>query len=134
LISSSRSPARSRKLSPPLLPRHRRQEHCPRKTGEKVADTIRRYNKVNANFDVVSNPEFLREGSAIDDLMKPDRIVIGSTSDRALAVMKKVYEPLLAPIMVTDVNSAELLSRKARWSRIAHRVRAVYEEAVAEAR
>ena len=85
----------------------------PVKTGEKVADTIHRYNKVNASFDVVSNPEFLREGSAIDDLMKPDRIVIGSNSDRALALMKKVYEPFLAPIMVTDVNSAELIKHAA---------------------
>jgi len=85
----------------------------PVKTGEKVAETIRRYNKTNASFDVVSNPEFLREGSAIDDLMKPDRIVIGSNSDRALAIMKKVYEPFLAPIMVTDVNSAELIKHAA---------------------
>jgi UDPglucose 6-dehydrogenase len=85
----------------------------PVKTGEKVAETIRRYNKVNASFDVVSNPEFLREGSAIDDLLKPDRIVIGSNSDRALALMKKVYEPFLAPIMVTDVNSAELIKHAA---------------------
>jgi UDPglucose 6-dehydrogenase len=85
----------------------------PVKTGEKVADTIRRYNTVNASFDVVSNPEFLREGSAIEDLMKPDRIVIGSNSERALALMKKVYEPFLAPIMVTDVNSAELIKHAA---------------------
>src|SRR5258708_34374823 len=48
----------------------------PVKTGEKVADTIRRYNKVNVDFDVVSNPEFLREGCAVPDLMEPDRIVI----------------------------------------------------------
>jgi UDPglucose 6-dehydrogenase len=85
----------------------------PVKTGERVAETIRRYNKVNASFDVVSNPEFLREGNAIDDLLKPDRIVIGSNSDRALALMKKVYEPFLAPIMVTDVNSAELIKHAA---------------------
>ena len=85
----------------------------PVKTGEKVAETIRRYNKTNASFDVVSNPEFLREGSAIDDLLKPDRIVIGSNSDRALALMKKVYEPFLAPIMVTDINSAELIKHAA---------------------
>jgi UDPglucose 6-dehydrogenase len=85
----------------------------PVKTGEKVADTIRRYNKVAADFDVVSNPEFLREGSAVADLMKPDRIVIGSNSDRALALMKKVYEPFMAPIMVTDVKSAELIKHAA---------------------
>ena len=85
----------------------------PVKTGEKVADTIRRYNKVNADFDVVSNPEFLREGCAVTDLMEPDRIVIGSNSERALAIMEKVYEPFMAPIMVTDVNSAELIKHAA---------------------
>jgi UDPglucose 6-dehydrogenase len=85
----------------------------PVKTGEKVADTIRRYNKVNVDFDVVSNPEFLREGCAVHDLMEPDRIVIGSNSERALAIMKKVYEPFMAPIMVTDINSAELIKHAA---------------------
>ena len=64
-------------------------------------------------FDVVSNPEFLREGCAVSDLMNPDRIVIGSNSDRALALMKKVYEPFMAPILVTDVNSAELIKHAA---------------------
>jgi UDPglucose 6-dehydrogenase len=85
----------------------------PVKTGEKVADTIRRYNKVGAEFDVVSNPEFLREGSAVVDLMNPDRVIIGSNSDRAVALMKKVYEPFMAPIMVTDVKSAELIKHAA---------------------
>jgi len=85
----------------------------PVKTGEKVADTIRRYNKVGVEFDVVSNPEFLREGCAVDDLMQPDRIVIGTNSDRALALMRKIYEPFMAPVMVTDVNSAELIKHAA---------------------
>jgi len=85
----------------------------PVKTGEKVADTIKRYNKHGAEFDVVSNPEFLREGCAVDDLMKPDRVVIGGNSDRALALMKKVYEPFNAPILVTDINSAELIKHAA---------------------
>ncbi len=85
----------------------------PVKTGEKVADTIRRYNKVDVEFDVVSNPEFLREGCAVADLMEPDRIVIGSNSERALAIMKRVYEPFMAPIMVTDINSAELIKHAA---------------------
>ncbi|HEY0792357.1 MAG TPA: UDP-glucose/GDP-mannose dehydrogenase family protein [Chthoniobacterales bacterium] len=84
----------------------------PVKTGEKVANTIRRY-KAGVEFDVVSNPEFLREGCAVPDLMHPDRIVIGSNSDRALALMKKVYEPFMAPIMVTDINSAELIKHAA---------------------
>jgi UDPglucose 6-dehydrogenase len=85
----------------------------PVKTGEKVADTIRRYNKIGADFDVVSNPEFLREGSAVADLMNPDRIIIGSNSDRAIALMKRVYEPFTAPILVTEVKSAELIKHAA---------------------
>jgi UDPglucose 6-dehydrogenase len=85
----------------------------PVKTGERVAHTIRRYAKPGVEFDIVSNPEFLREGSAVDDLMKPDRIVIGSNSDRALAVMQKVYEPFVAPVLVTDINSAELIKHAA---------------------
>ncbi len=85
----------------------------PVKTGEKVAETIRRYNKRNAEFDVVSNPEFLREGCAVEDLMKPDRIVIGGNSERAINLMKKVYEPFMAPILVTDINSAELIKHAA---------------------
>lgn len=85
----------------------------PVKTGQKVADTIRRYTKGAVDFDVVSNPEFLREGCAVADLMNPDRIVIGSNSDRALSLMKKVYEPFMAPILVTDINSAELIKHAA---------------------
>lgn len=84
----------------------------PVKTGEKVAETIQRY-APDAEFDVVSNPEFLREGSAVADLMKPDRIVFGSNSDRASALMKKVYEPFVAPLLVTDINSAELIKHAA---------------------
>ena len=81
----------------------------PVKTGEKVAESIKRYNRHGANFDVVSNPEFLREGCAVADLMKPDRIVIGAQSERAVDLMKKIYEPFMAPILVTDINSAELI-------------------------
>jgi UDPglucose 6-dehydrogenase len=80
----------------------------PVKTGEKVAQTITRYNP-GADFDVVSNPEFLREGSAVEDLMKPDRIVIGVSSERAIGPMREIYEPFKAPIMITDLNSAELI-------------------------
>jgi UDPglucose 6-dehydrogenase len=85
----------------------------PVKTGERVAQTIRRYAKPGVEFDVISNPEFLREGSAVEDLMKPDRIVIGGNSDRALAIMQKVYEPFMAPVLVTDINSAELIKHAA---------------------
>jgi UDPglucose 6-dehydrogenase len=85
----------------------------PVKTGEKVAESIKRYNKQGAEFDVVSNPEFLREGCAVADLMKPDRIVIGASSERAVDLMKKLYEPFMAPILVTDINSAELIKHAA---------------------
>jgi UDPglucose 6-dehydrogenase len=84
----------------------------PVKTGEKVAQTINRYNP-GADIDVVSNPEFLREGSAVDDLMHPDRIVIGVSSERAIEPMKEIYTPFNAPIMVTDLNSAELIKHAA---------------------
>ena len=81
----------------------------PVQTGEKVAESIKRYNRHGANFDVVSNPEFLREGCAVADLMHPDRVVIGAQSEHAIDLMKKVYEPFMAPILVTDINSAELI-------------------------
>src|SRR3954447_23790938 len=85
----------------------------PVKTGEKVAESIKRYNRHGAEFDVVSNPEFLREGCAVADLMHPDRIVIGAQNERAIDLMKKVYEPFMAPILVTDINSAELIKHAA---------------------
>ena len=85
----------------------------PVKTGEKVAESIKRYNRHGAKFDVVSNPEFLREGCAVGDLMHPDRIVIGAQSEHAVDLMKKVYEPFMAPILVTDINSAELIKHAA---------------------
>ena len=81
----------------------------PVETGEKVARTIRSYNVHKIDFDVVSNPEFLREGSAISDFMKPDRIVIGCNTERAKEEMRKLYEPLKAPIIFTDIKSAEII-------------------------
>lgn len=81
----------------------------PVQTGDKVAETIKRYCKAKVDFDVVSNPEFLREGFAVDDLMHPDRIVIGVRSQRPVAAMKQVYAPFKAPVIVTDINSAELI-------------------------
>ncbi|MCX7887325.1 MAG: UDP-glucose/GDP-mannose dehydrogenase family protein, partial [Verrucomicrobiae bacterium] len=81
----------------------------PGKTGERVAETIRRYNKKEIEVDVVSNPEFLREGCAVQDLMHPDRIVIGVSCERPVAKMKEIYAPFRAPIIVTDINSAELI-------------------------
>ena len=85
----------------------------PVKTGEKVAETIKRYCTAKTDFDVVSNPEFLREGFAVGDLMKPDRIVIGVRSQRPVAAMKEIYTPFNAPIIVTDINSAELIKHAA---------------------
>ncbi len=81
----------------------------PVKTGDKVAETIKRYCKAKVEFDVVSNPEFLREGFAVEDLMHPDRVVIGVRSQRPVPAMKEIYEPFKAPIIVTDINSAELI-------------------------
>jgi UDPglucose 6-dehydrogenase len=85
----------------------------PVKTGERVSETIKRYCKAKVDFDVVSNPEFLREGFAVDDLMKPDRVVIGVRSERPVAAMKEVYTPFKAPIIVTDIASAELIKHAA---------------------
>ncbi len=85
----------------------------PVKTGDKVAETIRRYCKAKVDFDVVSNPEFLREGFAVGDLMKPDRIVIGLRTERPVAAMKEIYAPFNAPIIITDINSAELIKHAA---------------------
>jgi len=81
----------------------------PVKTGDKVAETIKRYCKAQVEFDVVSNPEFLREGFAVEDLMKPDRVVIGVRSQRPVQAMREVYTPFNAPIIITDINSAELI-------------------------
>ena len=85
----------------------------PVKTGEKVAETIKRYCTSKTEFDVVSNPEFLREGFAVGDLMHPDRVVIGVRSQRPVAAMKEIYTPFKAPIIITDINSAELIKHAA---------------------
>jgi UDPglucose 6-dehydrogenase len=85
----------------------------PVNTGEKVAETIKRYCKAQVDFDVVSNPEFLREGFAVEDFMKPDRVVIGVRSPRPVEAMRKVYAPYDAPMVVTDLNSAELIKHAA---------------------
>jgi UDPglucose 6-dehydrogenase len=78
-------------------------------TADKVKDAIAKHAKVE--FDVVSNPEFLREGVAIEDFMKPDRVVIGSSSDRAKKVMGDLYAPFVRqgnPVIFMDEKSAEL--------------------------
>ncbi len=85
----------------------------PVKTGEKVAETIKRYCKAKVEFDVVSNPEFLREGFAVEDLLHPDRVVVGVVNQRPVPAMKEIYTPFNAPIIVTDINSAELIKHAA---------------------
>jgi UDPglucose 6-dehydrogenase len=85
----------------------------PVKTGEKVTETIKRYCVAKVEFDVVSNPEFLREGFAVGDLMNPDRVVVGVSSQRPAAAMREIYTPFKAPIIVTDINSAELIKHAA---------------------
>jgi len=85
----------------------------PVKTGVKVAETIKRYCKAKVDFDVVSNPEFLREGFAVGDFMNPDRVVVGVASPRPVAAMKEIYAPYNAPVIVTDINSAELIKHAA---------------------
>ncbi len=80
-------------------------------TGREVARIIRQ-TRPDADFDVVSNPEFLREGSAIDDFMRPDRVVIGAESERAREVMRHIYRPLFlieTPIVFTSLETAELI-------------------------
>jgi UDPglucose 6-dehydrogenase len=81
----------------------------PVETGEWVKRTISTYVKHKIKFDVASNPEFLREGSAINDFMHPDRIVIGVESKRAKDLLVDLYKPLKAPIVVTNIKSAELI-------------------------
>ncbi len=81
----------------------------PVRTGEWVKRTIRLYNGNGAEFDVASVPEFLREGSAVQDFFHPDRVVAGVESPRAEAIIRKLFEPLKAPLVVTDIKSAELI-------------------------
>lgn len=81
----------------------------PVNTGEWVENVIKIFNKRRIEFDVASNPEFLREGSAIKDFMNPDRIVVGVKSKRARDIMVKLYKGVDAPIVVTDIKSAEII-------------------------
>ena len=80
-------------------------------TNKKVAEIIKKA-RPDADFDVASNPEFLREGSAIEDFRRPDRVVVGCTSDRAQSVMREIYRPLYlneTPIIFTSLESAEII-------------------------
>jgi len=81
----------------------------PVQTGVKIKETIRRYKKTDVDFDVVSNPEFLREGKAVYDFFFPDRLVIGADTPRAQQMVKEIYSPIKTEFVLTDVNTAELI-------------------------
>jgi len=81
----------------------------PVETGKWVKQTISNHAKGGVKFDVASNPEFLREGSAINDFMHPDRIVVGVESKKAEEILTNLYKPLKAPLVITDIKSAELI-------------------------
>lgn len=74
-----------------------------------IKQTVARFAKKKVDFDVCVNPEFLREGSAVDDFLDPDRIIIGVENKRAEEIMKEIYKPIDASILVTDLASAELI-------------------------
>ena len=81
-------------------------------TGKKIKGWMKERIKKEMDFDVASNPEFLREGSAIEDFMRPDRVVIGAESPQAIAILKDLYTPLYlieAPFVITDIETAELV-------------------------
>jgi UDPglucose 6-dehydrogenase len=81
-------------------------------TGEKLREVIKATQPAPHRFDIVSNPEFLREGSAIEDFMRPNRVVLGADSEQAIAIMKDLYRPLYlleTPFVVTDIPTAELI-------------------------
>ncbi|MCS7245040.1 MAG: UDP-glucose/GDP-mannose dehydrogenase family protein [candidate division WOR-3 bacterium] len=81
----------------------------PVQTAQWIKRTIKLYSHENAHFDVASNPEFLREGSALYDTFNPDRIVIGVESERAKEILLKIYEKINAPKLIVDVNTAEII-------------------------
>ena len=81
-------------------------------TGAWLRDELSRRLPRPLEFDIVANPEFLREGSAVNDFLRPDRVVIGTSSERAAAVMREIYRPLYlieTPIVMTDIESAEMI-------------------------
>jgi UDPglucose 6-dehydrogenase len=78
-------------------------------TGDLVRDVIERHQARPVPFDVVSNPEFLREGSAIEDTLRPDRIVIGAPNQQVAMTLLELYAPLERPMIITDVPSAEMI-------------------------
>lgn len=82
---------------------------APVRTAQWIERTMLRYGKEPTHFEVACNPEFLREGTAINDFLRPDRIVLGAGSPKAATWLRKLYEPLGRPILVTDINTAEII-------------------------
>jgi len=81
-------------------------------TGERIRRIISKYRREQIDFDIVSNPEFLREGAAIEDFMRPNRVVIGSRSQHAVAILKDLYKPLYlieTPFVITNMETAEVI-------------------------
>ena len=81
-------------------------------TAERIRELIKTHQTNPCRFDVVSNPEFLREGSAIEDFLRPNRVVIGAESPEATAIMKDLYRPLYlieTPVVITDIPTAEMI-------------------------
>jgi len=81
-------------------------------TGKRIAQIIAKNLKEESSFDIVSNPEFLREGAAVEDFMRPNRVVIGASSQQAIAILKDLYKPLYlieTPFVITNNETAELI-------------------------
>lgn len=78
-------------------------------TADEVTAILNKYKKKGAKFDVVSSPEFLRQGNAVEDTTKPNRVVIGSASKKATVLLVKLHTPLKCPIVITNVRSAEVI-------------------------
>lgn len=81
-------------------------------TGKRIARIIAKHQRAKSNFDIVSNPEFLREGAAIEDFMRPNRVVLGANSQQAIAILKDLYNPLYlieTPFVITNIETAELI-------------------------
>ncbi len=102
----------ARQVALSLGPRHKlviEKSTVPVSTGTKIRETLRRYAPKGAQFDVASNPEFLREGTAIHDFMNPDRIILGVDSAKAEKAVTALYKGIKAPLVITDLNSAEII-------------------------
>jgi len=81
-------------------------------TGERIRKIIEQYSREKIDFDIVSNPEFLREGAAIEDFLRPNRVIIGASSNQAIAILKDLYSPLYlieTPFVITNIETAEMI-------------------------